>query len=66
MAIHQIHCAAKRYCRFLKVTNNIPKVQSNISATLLKVILIYRYSAAVTMLIIICIITIDIGIIETQ
>jgi len=39
-AIHQMHCAAKRYCRSLKVINNFAKVQSIISASLLKVILI--------------------------
>jgi len=39
-AIHPMHCAAKRYCRSLKVINNFAKVQSIISASLLKVILI--------------------------
>jgi len=39
-AIHQMHCAAKRYDRSSKVTNSLPKVQSIISASGSKVILI--------------------------
>jgi len=38
--IYQMHWAAKRYCRFSKVTNNFAKVQSIISALLSKVKLI--------------------------